>query len=65
MTAVERKQSDGCVEWPDVKSYGQRTAVVDGKRTTQRLHRIAWEEAHGPIPKGFHVHHKEEPECRP
>ncbi len=30
-----------------------------GGRTLQ-AHRVAWETAHGPIPKGYVVHHKDE-----
>lgn len=28
------------------------------KRDGDREHRVVWEEAHGPIPKGYHVHHR-------
>jgi HNH endonuclease len=46
---------DRCVEW------GGRTWHL-GRRgyheTNLRLHREVWVAAHGPIPEGFHVHHK-------
>lgn len=31
---------------------------INGKR--KRLHVYVWEKANGPVPKGFHVHHKDE-----
>ena len=40
--------------------YGQRS--VGGK--TQYVHRLAWEEVHGPIPEGMRVlHHCDNPPC--
>lgn len=26
----------------------------------KRLHRVVWEHFYGPVPKGFHIHHKDE-----
>lgn len=34
--------------------------LVDGKQVCTRLHCAIWIAANGPIPKGFHVHHKDE-----
>lgn len=39
--------------------YYARDVMRNGVRKTYHLHRIIWEEYHGPIPKGFHVHHKD------
>jgi len=53
-----------CKEWPryrDRKGYGIKRF---GKRGKQRVHRLAWEETHGPIPEGMHVlHHCDNPPC--
>lgn len=39
--------------------YFKRTTVKDGKTRPVWLHRYIYEQAHGAIPKGFHVHHKD------
>lgn len=53
-----------CDEWTGARSskgYGQR--FKDGR--VQYTHRLAWEEAHGPIPAGLYVlHHCDNPPCR-
>lgn len=37
------------------------TMVSMGSRRNQKLqHRVVWEQAHGPIPKGCQIHHKNE-----
>src|SRR5689334_9661561 len=28
-------------------------------KRSRRLHRVVWEYHHGPVPKGYHVHHKD------
>lgn len=52
-----------CIEWNDARSpkgYGVRR--YRGK--TWRVHRLAWEEQNGPIPKGVWVlHHCDNPPC--
>ena len=40
--------------WTSTKGYGQKR--IDGK--VKGVHRLAWEEAHGPIPEGMFVCHK-------
>lgn len=51
-----------CVEWGGKRwhrygeGYYERTDKSDGKRTL-RLHRVVWEDAHGPVPDGHHIHH--------
>lgn len=37
---------------------GYRTLTIDGKSVYE--HRWLWEQAHGPIPRGYVVHHKNE-----
>ena len=53
-----------CVLWPgpfDKDGYGAR--YVPGRKTL-RAHRVAWEEAHGPIPEGaFVLHRCDNPPC--
>lgn len=47
-----------CVLWEkyvDPEGYG-RCSPEPGK--TAYAHRRAWEEAHGPIPKGLTIHHR-------
>lgn len=39
--------------------YFKRTVCEDGKVSPKWLHRYIYEKAHGKIPKGFHVHHKD------
>lgn len=39
--------------------YVQTKVVRNGKRMTVYLHRRVWELAHGPIPPGFSIHHKD------
>lgn len=47
-----------CIEWPksrDGHGYGQSYAL--GRRNKRLAHRLAWEQAHGPIPSGLVVMH--------
>jgi hypothetical protein len=44
------------------KIYKGREYVVwkeDGKQRRQLAHRWIWEQEHGPIPGGYHIHHKD------
>jgi HNH endonuclease len=57
-----------CIEWTgtrDRKGYGlDRITIAPGAHYTIRVHRIAYETAHGPIPAGMHVcHHCDNPPC--
>ena len=59
---VEKPEGDGCWIWRGgtLKSYGRIN--YQGKR--QGAHRVAWQMAHGPIPKGLLVcHHCDVPLC--
>lgn len=50
-----------CVEWTGAKQrngYGVRNVARDGRRRVLRAHRLAWEEAYGPIPTGMCVLHR-------
>ena len=54
--------SETCQEFGGVKFYrcgyyfsSQRKSQIGSKR----LHRIVWQHFNGPIPKGFHIHHKD------
>lgn len=52
----------GCWEWPSVGSHGYGQLRYMGKM--RRAHRVAWEVACGPIPKGLFVCHKcDNPAC--
>ena len=55
----------GCLEWQGArnpKGYGQ-IGVID-PRGTEYTHRVAWEEANGPIPDGKCVLHRcDNPPC--
>lgn len=51
-----------CVEWTGAKANGYGQRWVNGK--AQYVHRLAWEEAHGPIPEGMRVLHRcDNPPC--
>ena len=55
--------NNDCIEWAgyrDKDGYGQ--SPVTGK--TRKAHRLAWEEANGPIPDGAYVCHScDNPPC--
>ena len=49
--------NSGCILWCGaVKENGYGVLNVEGR--TKYAHRLAWEEANGPIPAGVHVCHK-------
>jgi len=54
---------DDCIEWEGArnqKGYGHK--MVDGR--LKRVHRLAWEQANGPIPDGMIVMHTcDNPPC--
>ncbi|MGH9930007.1 MAG: HNH endonuclease signature motif containing protein, partial [Pyrinomonadaceae bacterium] len=54
---------DDCIEWDgelDHRNYGRKW--VDGK--IHRVHRLVWQEEHGPIPEGMLVLHRcDNPPC--
>ncbi len=61
-----RLTETGCWEWTGSRSpkgYG----LLQKGHTERRVHRVAWELAHGPIPDGLHVLHlcHNPPCCRP
>lgn len=48
-----------CIEWP-----GPRGSGGYGKQGRKLAHRVAWEAAHGPIPRGLFVLHScDNPPC--
>ena len=57
------RQPNGCLEWQGRRTrqgYGQITVAGE----SVYAHRVAWERAHGPIPKGMCVlHHCDNPPC--
>lgn len=60
---VERDETTGCLRWTGAHTpsgYGQ--IVLDG--ATLYVHRVAYEQAHGPIPDGLHVDHVWDRGCR-
>lgn len=60
---------DGCIEYQGSRSrygYGQTRvgSRADGTRRSVKVHRLVWEEHHGPIPEGLVVRHKcDNPPC--
>ncbi len=63
---MEKQVVDGIIfrRYPDskrseLKNYfvSSATKLFSGK--TKRLHRYLWEKHNGPIPKGWHIHHKD------
>lgn len=57
------KNAEGCWGWNGAK-HGFGYGLVRYRRKTIRAHRISWEIANGPIPKGIHVlHHCDNPPC--
>lgn len=59
------RMSNGCLEWQQgrfPKGYGALVDLETGK--VRSTHRMAWEQAHGPIPPGKMVcHHCDNPPC--
>ena len=60
---------DGCIEYQGTRGrfgYGQTRigSRIDGTRRSVKVHRLVWEEHHGPIPEGLVVRHKcDNPPC--
>jgi hypothetical protein len=55
--------NSGCFLWVGtVSQFGYGTATANG-RTGQKVHRLAYEAAHGPIPNGMHVLHRCDVRC--
>ena len=55
--------NSGCVLWlGTVSDFGYGT-VTANKRTGQKVHRLAYEAASGPIPSGMHVLHRCDVRC--
>lgn len=57
LEAHSRRDPDGCLLWtrrPDSEGYG----ALNRGGSPKRVHRLAWEQAHGPIPKGLVVDHQ-------
>jgi hypothetical protein len=49
---------DGCWIWTGALRWGYGS--IGGSRSvwgTRYVHRVVWEEYHGPVPDGFEVHH--------
>lgn len=50
---------DDCIEWSGArnsKGYGHCRDPIT--KRTRRVHRVAWEQTHGPIPDGMYVLHR-------
>jgi hypothetical protein len=65
MSVVDRVEFNGIVfrRYPDGVGASERNYFVpDGRHRKQgvgRLHQEIWKDRHGPIPKGWHVHHRD------
>jgi len=48
-----------CIEWTRNmrNGYGRRYVKINGKPKYRSAHLLAWEEVHGPIPKGMQIDH--------
>lgn len=58
--------NSGCFLWIGscfYTGYGQYCMMVEGKRRLRLAHRVSWERAYGPIPKGLMVCHKCDTPC--
>jgi hypothetical protein len=56
---VNKSAPGGCWLWTaaTIRGYGQIAGTVNGARRPLYAHRVSWEMAHGPIPKGLEVLH--------
>lgn len=45
-----------CRNWSGPSNKGRGIVQIEGQRWI--VYRWLWEQIHGPIPKGFHLHHK-------
>jgi len=58
------RQPNGCREWQRYTNADGYGMIGDGAGKMLRVHRLAWELAHGPIPEGVDVlHHCDNPPC--
>jgi len=64
---VDKKGPDDCWEWTGALGgdrYGHRYGQIGISGKIVRAHRVSWELANGPIPKGICVlHHCDNPSC--
>lgn len=62
LSRAVRDENTGCLLSTyavNSSGYAKVSWREEGRRPfTASVHRIAWEAAHGPIPEGWHVHHK-------
>jgi hypothetical protein len=55
-----------CIEWGGYRwhsyseSYYERTDKSVRPKVTRRLHREVWRAAHGDVPRGFEIHHRDD-----
>lgn len=69
MTLTERfwanvRKSDGCWEWTAGNVGGYGLFWVGNPPVMARAHRVSWELANGPIPRGLDVLHRcDNPPC--
>jgi len=45
--------------WLNQKGYACVTINEDGKDRAYLLHRLVWQQTHGPVPDGHELHHKD------
>lgn len=64
-SALSRNPHNGCLEWQRALNSGGYGQLYSGANDRPVLaHRVAWEQANGPIPKGMFVCHKcDNPKC--
>ena len=55
----DKPQRDKNIPKVSVSAWGYNILSLEGKQN--RLARVCWETYHGPIPKGYEIHHKQAP----
>lgn len=67
MGKVDKRGPDECWPWlgaTDRDGYGMLAIRKDGRKSTRGAHRIAYEQAYGPIPDGLRILHEcDNPPC--
>lgn len=67
LSKIDRPSEDACWTWngcTDKLGYARFRVSADRSKSSKLSHRLSYELSVGPIPKGWHLHHKcENPSC--